>query len=431
MIPASGTVVTPDRRPLRLSYIIRLLLAVAVAGVIGYGVMRAVPPRSVTIGTGPVGGSYYEIALRYREFLARHGIDLVLRPNPDSLGIISDVDRAGSGVDIGFTAQALDHNHFRHTRAAGAVQLQPLFMFAQTRMGKLASLARMRNLRIVMPPQSSATSEAAIAVLRLYGVTDANTQMQFLPLAEAVASLRRGDADVGVFMLDPSNPLVSDMLGDPQLRLVNFGEGSAVTRHLPFLRITMLPHSSFAIDAAIPPEDVALLAATVNVVVRQDLHPAVLFTLLEAMKETHHGATMISDVGEFPSVASTDLIPHPLALEYSKTGMPWIYRNLPLSVASLIDSYLIIGVALLILAEIYKNLKYLAEMTNVVLENVCLRALGSIERSALRGKPISRTRLLVVRLAEQALVSTSKRKRGEDLIGRIRDHSGAEADRRG
>ena len=145
--------------------------------------------------------------------------------------------------------------------------------------------------------------------------------------------------------------------------------------------------------------------------------------LLEAMQEVHRGPTLISDAGEFPSVSRTDLLPHPLAVEYAKTGLPWAYREMPLSIASLIDYYFVIGVVILVMAEVYKTLKDISEMTNLLVENLCLRLLAHIERSATPDRPISRPRMLIVRFAERLLFSSSKRKRSEELIGRIRRYA--------
>jgi TRAP-type uncharacterized transport system substrate-binding protein len=387
--------------------IIRLSVLALSVGLLVFLVWRALPPRSVTIEAGPVGGSYYQIAAKYREALRSKGIDLIIESNPDSLHIIDDVERGDGGVDIGFTAQALDHKQFMRTRTVGAVQLQPLFLFVQKRLGPIASLSQIQGLRVVMPPIGSATSQAALAVLRLFGVAPTNTPIQFHPLADAVSELRKNEADAGLFMLDPSNALVIDMLTDPNLRLIDLHEARAISRQLPFLQMVTLPRASLAVDTHVPPDDTTLLAASVNIVVRQDLHPAVLYTLLEAMKEVHHGATPVSDLGAFPTLESTELLPHSLAREFYRSGMPWIYRNLPLPIASLIDRYFVVGIVLLLLTETYKNLKYFRELAKLVMEHCCVHALSTIGQS----QRVGRLWPLVARLAELVLASSNKRQR--------------------
>ena len=123
-----------SRNPIRF---FRWSVVVLSIGIAAFAVIRALPPRVVTIETGPVGGSYYNVALKYRDALRKHGIDMILRPNPDSLEIIRDVDRAGSGVDIGFTAQAVQRDQFPNTAAAGAIELQPRFILYNVGVGQL------------------------------------------------------------------------------------------------------------------------------------------------------------------------------------------------------------------------------------------------------------------------------------------------------
>jgi TRAP-type uncharacterized transport system substrate-binding protein len=397
----------------------RVILGVLAIGIAAFAVIRALPPRVVTIEAGPVGGSYYDIALKYRDAFRKHGIDLELRPNPDSLEIVRDVERAGSDIDIGFTAQPVQREQFPHTAAAGAIELQPLFIFYNSGIGQLATLTNLRGKRIVMPPEQSATSEVALRVFRLYDITPKNTQITFMPLADAARALRTDAFDAGVFMLAPSNIFVSGLLDADNLRLLGVDEGKGITRHLPFLRTVSLPRGSVNVEKNIPSDDVELVATTVNVVVRKDIDPAVLYVLLDAMTEVHHGATQISDAGEFPSVVGTDLVPHPLAVAYAKSGMPWIFRTLPLPIASLIDHYLIIGILIFISTEIYKSMKYLGELFNVILENLCLRVLVRIERTTAPGRPVGGVRRFIVHAIAQVLSRNSKRQRSEELIDRI------------
>jgi TRAP-type uncharacterized transport system substrate-binding protein len=401
----------------------RVAFFALVLGLAVFAVVRALPPRSVTIETGPVDGSYYNIAQQYRDVLRKRGITLVLRANPQSLDIVGDVDRAGSGVDIGFTAQPIRREQYPNTEAAGAVELQPLFIFYNAALGEVATPTNLRGLRLVMPPERSATTEAALRLLRLYDITQQNTRLTFMPLADAVRALKAGQFDAGFFMLAPSNSFIADLLNADNLRLLNLADAKGLTRHLPFLRAVTLARSSYDVENNVPPNDVDMLAATVDVVVRKDIDPAVLYTLLDAMAQVHHGSTLISDAGDFPSIVGTDLVPHPLAVSYTKSGMPWIYRELPLPLARLIDSYLVIAILIFAVTEIYKSLKYLAEMSTVVVETMCVRVLLGIERKIQSGRPITGLRHGMMRVAETVLARDSKRKRGQELLDRIRRYA--------
>src|SRR6185295_540345 len=48
----------------------------AILLVAGLFIFITLPPRTVTMATGPAGGAYHELGLRYREILARSGVRL-------------------------------------------------------------------------------------------------------------------------------------------------------------------------------------------------------------------------------------------------------------------------------------------------------------------------------------------------------------------
>src|SRR5690242_10637188 len=70
----------------------RWFLAAAVLIGAGWILVRALPPRHLVIETGPVSGSYFQIAQEYAKRFAELGITLELRPRDDSLSIIRDVN---------------------------------------------------------------------------------------------------------------------------------------------------------------------------------------------------------------------------------------------------------------------------------------------------------------------------------------------------
>src|SRR5262245_22252464 len=43
-------------------------------------IVQTLPPHSLVLATGPEGGAYHQVGLRYREILAKDGVDLQLRP---------------------------------------------------------------------------------------------------------------------------------------------------------------------------------------------------------------------------------------------------------------------------------------------------------------------------------------------------------------
>ena len=74
-----------------------LIVLVAILGGV-FLVWRTMPPRIIVMATGAQGGAYFEVGQRYRELLAREGIELRLVPTSGSLENLALLRNPGSGV---------------------------------------------------------------------------------------------------------------------------------------------------------------------------------------------------------------------------------------------------------------------------------------------------------------------------------------------
>ncbi len=372
---------TPDPRPRltrpsvlrpRLVFFLAVIVALVIAAI------ESRPPHTLTIETGPVGGSYHQTALEYQKFLAPHGITVDIRPKPNSLEIVTDVAEPGSGIDIGFIAQDVSHVPHDRVFSVGQIQLQPLFVFASADLGRRSALNDLRGRRIAMPPANSATSGAAVRVLELYDITPENTSFSYVLITDVAKGLAEGKYDAGIFMLTPENDLIRSLAADTALRLVPFPEAKAIANHLPFLRQVVMPRGIYNIADAIPPADTPMVAATVGVVARAGLHPFLLYSLMDAMAEIHRSPTFLSGAGEFPTIAGGQLTVLPQAVQFYKSGMPWTYRELPPWLASLIDRYALVGLGIILISALFFSARALADLIGAMLEAL---ALGYVGRS--------------------------------------------------
>src|SRR5215510_8325839 len=67
----------------------------------GVFVVATLPPRTIVMATGPEGGTNYELGHRYREFLAKSGVELRLMPTAGSLEHLKLLRESKSGVSVG------------------------------------------------------------------------------------------------------------------------------------------------------------------------------------------------------------------------------------------------------------------------------------------------------------------------------------------
>jgi hypothetical protein len=355
--------VPPPVSPKRRTH--RILAGLLAAGLVAYGAYQSFQPLTVTIeaGLNAGKGSYYDTASQYKKAFEEHGITVVLKERADTVGIIDDVNRDGTGVDIGFTIQAAEGNEYPNIGAAGVSELQPVFIFTNAAMGDVTTLAALQGKRIATPRQGSITHTVAILILKQFGVQpEMVTFVHRDTAAERAAALMNNEADAGFEIVGPSNPNIVRMMAAPNLRLFDMADAKAVARNLGFLRTTELPRGSLDISRLVPAKPVTLLAGPVDVVMRKDINPAVGYILLEAMKTVHHHATLVNDAGVFPLLRDTNIRPHPLAEAYAKSGVPWIYHHLPPRVASIVDEYGAIAIFVVVLKNVIGYLKMIDDL---------------------------------------------------------------------
>ena len=104
------------RLQLMIAVLAVVVLAVAVLWT-AVAYVRPMPPRILTMVTGPEGGAYYEFGKRYREILAREGIELRLLPTAgaiENLALLRDQEFESR---CGFSAE-------RHHKREGVARSQ-------------------------------------------------------------------------------------------------------------------------------------------------------------------------------------------------------------------------------------------------------------------------------------------------------------------
>lgn len=404
----------------RTTFVVLLVLALLwlLAGSLG----RALPPRQVVIQAGPQGGSFDQHAQAYARVLREAGLQVQVQNIADTLTIVGNLQAGTPRVDLGFTAQAVDARAAPAVHSAGVVELQPLFLFHRADLGRLASAQALKGLRLVMPPPASATAKAALEVMALYGVTPENTRVTHLPIQQAVAALRRGEHDAGFFMLAPANPMIAALALDPALQPFHFDESPALARRLGTLEPATLPRGAFDLAPLRPTQDVAMVAAPVNVIVREDIHPVVLYALLQAMRDAHGGPTLVSRPGDYPTLVGTALPPHPRAAEWARSGTPWLYKHLHPVLASLVDTYWAPVLALLALVSAVGTLRSLNDLVHGSALWLLLLGLRAVQRRAERGRRPGRAGRAMFVAAEQLLADDAGHDRARQTLDRLRPH---------
>ena len=313
------------------------LVLIAAAFWVAFKFVQPAPPRSLTIVTGSESGAYYAFAKQYREILARDGVTLEIRASPGSLDNLATLMNPDSGVEVGF-AQGGSGSSANTSRifSLGSIYYEPVWIFLRKDM-KIRDVTELRGKRVAVGPDGSGNRALALQILAINGVPLPPTQLLYLSAKEAAEGLRNGTVDAAFIVSAPESAVVQELLAAPGVSLLNLDNAAAYILRFPFLNKLTLPRSTVDFVSNIPARNVSLVAPTANIVCTEDLHPALAYLLLNAMKVVHGGAGWFQRQGEFPSPIDVDFPLSDQAERFYKSGVPFLYRYLPFWLANLVE----------------------------------------------------------------------------------------------
>jgi hypothetical protein len=101
---------------------------------------------------------------------------------------------------------------------------------------------------------------------------------------------------------------------------MNVTQAEAIAKKIPGLKHVVLWRGLIDLGRDIPESNVDLLASRNRLLVRRDLHPALQYLLLEAMREVHWPPGPFNGLGEYPAEEPNDLPLSPTAQAFYRSG---------------------------------------------------------------------------------------------------------------
>jgi TRAP transporter TAXI family solute receptor len=314
---------------------------------IAYQFVSPAPPKRLAMTTGAEGGAYRAFAERYREILARDGIDLEVRPSSGSIENLRRLEDKNSGVDVGFVQSgSRADGDAGGLVSLGSLYYEPLWVFYRNKVA-LDRLSQLQGKRVSIGPEGSGTRRLA---LQLLAANDAAAQPTILldhGMSDAAAALQRREIDALFLIAGPDSEVVRRLLRAEGVRLMNFGQAMAYTRLFPFLSSVVLPQGAVDLARNIPARNTTLLSPTAHLVAREDLHPALVILLIQAATEVHGHAGLFQRAGEFPAPVAADFAVSGEARRFYQSGPSFLQRYLPFWVAVLVQRMIVLLIPLI------------------------------------------------------------------------------------
>lgn len=333
------------------------LPAVALIIALFWGASRFVqpaPPKTIVMTTGSESGAYHGYAKRYQEALARHGIKLELRPSSGALENLARLKDDKAGVTVGFiqggTATSADGEGLM---SLGSMYYEPLWVFYRDR-NALDRVSQLQGKRLAIGAEGSGTRKLALQILSANGMESGAERLLPISGDAGLEALRQGQADAVFVIAGADAAVIRKFLAQDGVRLMNFAQAGAYVKRFTFLSKVTLPRGVVDLVQDVPAQDVTLIAATANLVVRDDIHPALISLFMLAASEIHGAAGTFQQAHEFPAPKDATIEISKDAVHYYKSGPPFLQRYLPFWAATLVDRILVMILPFLALIPILR-----------------------------------------------------------------------------
>jgi hypothetical protein len=223
---------------------------------------------------------------------------------------------------------------------------EPVWVFYRQGL-KVDRLSALKGLRVSIGPEGSGVNTLSQALLKANGIDDGNTPLSDFSSEGGADLMLLKQLDAVIVVSAPESNLVKRLIHAPGIRLLSFDQAEAYARQFPFLMAITLPKGSFDLGRNIPAQDVQLIAPTANLVVRDDIHPALVDLLMDAATDITGDAGLLRHEGEFPSPKGVDIPLSEDADRYMKNGPSFLHKHLPFGVAVWADRLLVLLIPLL------------------------------------------------------------------------------------
>lgn len=305
------------------------------------------PPDYLVLAAGPPEGAYSRYAERYRENLARQGIRLEVLHTSGSIENLRLLDEGNA--DVAFVQAGTESDAAREgIMGLGSLYFEPAWLFVRNEKAP-KFLTGLEGLRVAIGTPGSGTRSLAKLLLRQNELALEAIEAVDLGGSEAAEAMLSGEVDAALFVSGVDSPLIAELIASPDIGLMSFRRAAAYARLFPFLSEVVLPEGVIDMHANLPGQDVHLVTTVATLAARDEIHPALVDLLMQALKSVHGGEGWFEAKGRFPSPDDLVLPINPAAERFYEHGPPFLQRYLPFWAATLVDRLKVMLLPLLVI----------------------------------------------------------------------------------
>lgn len=284
------------------------------------------------------GSSFSTRSTNYEKYFADHGLKLIME---DVVGVREAItktlgQRSQQAATFSF-AGALPEERAELFYSLGAVDVVPIWLFYRAELKFSKNLiSSLHGKKINIGPDHS-TSQIVYRELFKQVIADRDYT---LPHEEAIKQLNKGEIDAIFFVGPIASPTVQTLLNEKEVMLYNFELADAYMKVLPVLEKVVIPQGALDIERGKPEYDTTLLAATLEIIIDKNLHPAYQWAFLQATQQFHSKTEgFFTPIKYFPRAAKSNVSLSPIAADYLNHGIPSLFNYFPIWIASSIHQF--------------------------------------------------------------------------------------------
>jgi len=341
-------------------------------------ILRNVPPRLIVMATGPEGSADYAVGERYRAALATAGVQVRLLPTAGSAENLTLLLDPRSRVSVGLIQDGtVGAEASSELESLGTVFYEPLWLFHKRGLGSNKGLLDLRGRKMSVGPVGSGTRVLSLELLRRNGIDGQVSELLALAPEAAAQKLLAGEIDAAATLNAWEAPVVQKLIADEHIELSSFAaRADAYLALYPFLNKVVVPRGVVDLARDLPPTDVILFAPKTSLVVHKDLHPAIQYLLLDAAVQIHSRPGIFQRANQFPAAEGIDFPLSREALQFYKSGRPFLHNYLPFWVAELFGTLIFLLIP--ILGVLYPMVRSLPSLYDWLMRSKITRIYGEL-----------------------------------------------------
>jgi len=304
------------------------------------------PIKKLTIAAGSKNGTYYKIAQEYKSLLEKENVSVDILETRGSLHnsqLLQD-----KKADIGFTQSGTLSKNSK-IQSLASIYYEPLWIFYKNEGFEIDYVIELIGKNITIGKIGSGTFDLTQKILNDNGINKTNSNLLNYSTVDAKEKLLSGEIDALLTVISSESEIVQELLANPNINMLSIKRAEAYSRKYSYLSTLELYEGTMDLYKNLPSKDINLLAATANLVSREDISHELIRLLLKKVKKIHKHKSLFSQENQFPNILNLDTTINKEALKYLKNGDSWLESIFPYWIASNMDRLKILLIPLLTL----------------------------------------------------------------------------------